>query len=204
MLVLEIQDRILRFVIWLEWVCLWRWMNVFSLEFRLGIMDHYGLVLYGSCLVLWIRFYLGFWQLGLRDCTSSWFIIVYVNIYIWRPTGPLRLVSQSICSTLIRIRLRRIMLLTLHLEISFNSMSVHNIPLDEVASWVVEVAVIVLTLTCLHYYVCYVIMSRDSEAWTRWHAYRWQICSLVRDFVDIGLRCCIVDDLATWVVAWVW
>ena len=59
-------------------------------------------------------------------------------VYTWRPTGPLLLVSNLMCYTLIRVWLRRIILLTVHLEISFKE-CLANIPLDGVAVWVVKV-----------------------------------------------------------------
>ena len=36
-----------------------------------------------SCLVLWIRFYLGFWRLSLRECTYFQCRCIFIHRYIY-------------------------------------------------------------------------------------------------------------------------
>ena len=75
----------------------------------------------------------------LGDILRVYVYLAYLcYVYTWRPTGPLLLVSNLMCYTLIRNWLRRIILLTVHLEISFKE-CLANIPLDGVAVWVVKV-----------------------------------------------------------------
>ena len=38
-----------------------------------------------SCLALWIRFYLGFWRLSLRECTYLRCRYIYIFIYRYIP-----------------------------------------------------------------------------------------------------------------------
>ena len=79
-------------------------------------------------------------------------------IYIWRPTGPRRLVSQSMCLTFIRNRLRRIM----HLNDTLRN-SIQRMFAQHFFGWSgfvsCKVAMIVLTFYVFTLFICYACVS---------------------------------------------
>jgi len=113
--------------------------------------------------------------------------------------GQIWLVSHFLCITLIRYGLRRIMLLEMHLEISFK-VCLASTSLDGVALCIVEVAVIILTL-CDDVIVLVILLCLEILRLGLGDVHiRRQTCSLVED-LDVDLICHMDICMTTGVVA---